>query len=235
LVPSHSVLPASSRQSESTEALLVPLVNQFGIMQQQMFDQFQQAMAMMVKMFGTMHRDQMEVIRAELDRLHELTDEFHALKNELAERTREKPELKLREPELNSASFDQSAALEPSNPATQPVFSDSRGSSRGHQVGRAPAHSPKPSGSKTISQQPCLEPNLSSSQPASTSPVTTVNSDPILKSDSHGLGKPSSAGRNPNSERDTVLWLHNRIMSLQRERETRWQRILKLMPGMSSS
>ena len=42
--------------------MLVPLVNQFGLMQQQMFDQFQQAMAMMVQMFGTMHRDQMEVI-----------------------------------------------------------------------------------------------------------------------------------------------------------------------------
>ena len=70
------------------------------MMQQQMFDQFQQAMAMMVQMFGTMHRDQMEVIRAELDRLRELTDEFHGLKNGLAERTREKPELKPREPEL---------------------------------------------------------------------------------------------------------------------------------------
>ena len=67
--------------------MLVPLVNQFGLMQQQMFDQFQQAMAMMVQMFGTMHRDQMAVIREELDRLNELTEEFHALKKELAERT----------------------------------------------------------------------------------------------------------------------------------------------------
>ena len=65
----------------------MPLVNQFGLMQQQMFDQFQQAMAMMVQMFGTMHRDQMEVIRTELDRLHELTEEFHALKQELADRS----------------------------------------------------------------------------------------------------------------------------------------------------
>ena len=103
LVPSNSMLSGNLPQSELTESMLVPLVNQFGLMQQQMFDQFQQAMAMMVKMFGTMHRDQMEVIRAELDRLHELTDEFHALKNELAERTREKPELKLRDSELSSA------------------------------------------------------------------------------------------------------------------------------------
>ena len=50
--------------------MLVPLVNQFGVIQQQMFDQFQQAMAMMLQMFGTMHREQMEVIREEMDRLH---------------------------------------------------------------------------------------------------------------------------------------------------------------------
>ena len=87
LVPSNPMLPVNLTQSELTESMLVPLVNQFGMMQQQMFDQFQQAMAMMVQMFGTMHRDQMEVIRAELDQLRELTEEFHALKNELAKRT----------------------------------------------------------------------------------------------------------------------------------------------------
>ena len=41
---------------------------------------------MMVQMFGTMHRDQMAVIREELDRLRDLTEEFHALKGELASR-----------------------------------------------------------------------------------------------------------------------------------------------------
>ena len=86
--------------------MLVPLVNQFGLMQQQMFDQFQQAMAMMVQMFGTMHRDQMEVIRAELDQLRELTEEFHALKNELAKRTQDQTGAISREPELNLAGFD---------------------------------------------------------------------------------------------------------------------------------
>ena len=84
LVPSNSVMSGNLPQSEFTESMLVPLVNQFGLMQQQMFDQFQQAMAMMVKMFGTMHRDQMEVIRAELDRLHELTDEFHGVKKRIS-------------------------------------------------------------------------------------------------------------------------------------------------------
>ena len=77
----------SLARSESAESMLVPLINQFGLMQQQMFDQLQQAMAMTVQMFGTMHRDQMEVIRTELNQLHELTQEFHSLRNELADRS----------------------------------------------------------------------------------------------------------------------------------------------------
>ena len=69
IMASEAAFPLKLAPSELTESMLVPLVNQFGLMQQQMFDQFQQAMAMMVQMFGTMHREQMEVIRAELDQL----------------------------------------------------------------------------------------------------------------------------------------------------------------------
>ena len=98
IMSTSASFPFPSAQSGLTESVLVPLVNQFGLMQQQMFDQFQQAMAMMVQMFGTMHRDQMEVIRAELDRLHELTEEFHALKDELANRTREQTRTVLNQP-----------------------------------------------------------------------------------------------------------------------------------------
>ena len=35
------------------------------------------------------------------------------------------------------------------------------------------------------------------------------------------------------SERDSIAWLHQRIMTLQHERESRWQKILKLLPGAS--
>jgi hypothetical protein len=219
-------------QSELSESMLVPLVNQFGLMQQQMFDQFQQAMAMMVKMFGTMHRDQMEVIRAELDRLHELTDEFHALKNELAERTREKAERSHHELEFNSVRIDRSAAIELNNPATPPQPLEPRGSSQGSQ---APMASPHPPTSGMVGQQLSPESHILPTQLSSRSPAATSNSEPLLKADSPASGKPNGTGSAPDSDRDTVLWLHQRMMVLQRERESRWQKILKLMPGMSSS
>ena len=71
-------------KGEISESVLVPLMNQFGMMQQQMLDQFQQAIAMLIQAFGNMHRDQMATIRDELDALRNLTKEFQALKVELA-------------------------------------------------------------------------------------------------------------------------------------------------------
>jgi hypothetical protein len=64
------------------ESLLVPLVSQFALMQQQMFDQFQQALLKMIQMFGMLHKDQLGLIRVELDRIHELTQELQELKAE---------------------------------------------------------------------------------------------------------------------------------------------------------
>ena len=153
------MLPVNLTQSELTESMLVPLVNQFGLMQQQMFDQFQQAMAMMVQMFGTMHRDQMEVIRAELDQLRELTEEFHALKNELAKRTQNQTGAISREPELNLAGFDRPAGMD-SNGLTPPLLvtpSKPKGSSEASRISKAPAPSPTSLSSKITGQRPSPE------------------------------------------------------------------------------
>ena len=121
IMSSNVAIPVHLAHSGLTDSLLVPLVNQFGLMQQQMFDQFQQAMAMMVQMFGTMHRDQMEVIRTELDRLHELTEEFHALKQELADRSQGRVETALSEPSRDSISAVRSAGTRSEVSATRPV------------------------------------------------------------------------------------------------------------------
>ena len=119
VAPSDATLPVNLAQSGLAESMLVPLVNQFGLMQQQMFDQFQQAMAMMVQMFGRMHHDQMEVIRTELDQLRELTEEFHALKNELASRSR--AETASSDLAGARASPDPTTAIKPGVSATTPV------------------------------------------------------------------------------------------------------------------
>jgi pSer/pThr/pTyr-binding forkhead associated (FHA) protein len=66
------------------EEILPAIADQFAQMQQQMFDQFQQAMVVMFRTFGQLHREQMEMVRRELDRVHQLTQQLHELQMELA-------------------------------------------------------------------------------------------------------------------------------------------------------
>jgi pSer/pThr/pTyr-binding forkhead associated (FHA) protein len=84
LAPSPPVV-LPQRQLPDAE-LLAPVLQQMGMMQQQMFDQFQQAMMTMVRMFGALHHDQMGLIRDELDRMRVVTDELQTLRAELAAR-----------------------------------------------------------------------------------------------------------------------------------------------------
>jgi pSer/pThr/pTyr-binding forkhead associated (FHA) protein len=72
--------------AEGLEAMMVPLAKHLGQMQQQMFDQFQQGMMMMFQMFNTLHRDQVGVIREELEHLHRLTEEVKNIQADLMAR-----------------------------------------------------------------------------------------------------------------------------------------------------
>jgi pSer/pThr/pTyr-binding forkhead associated (FHA) protein len=214
---SEAAFPLKLAPSELTESMLVPLVNQFGLMQQQMFDQFQQAMAMMVQMFGTMHRDQTEVIRAELDQLRDLTEEFHALKNELANRVQEQGETVASGHSIASVGLDRSVATEPSVSAG----ASASGRSSNLKAARADATS--------AIQHPLSASSVPEQQPLAAQPPSEGfrEPDPRLQARTNVTSPPAD------SERGSIIWLHQRILTLQRERESRWQKILKLLPGMS--
>jgi pSer/pThr/pTyr-binding forkhead associated (FHA) protein len=66
-----------------SDPLLAPLIQEFGNIQQQMADQFQQALMMMFRLFNGMHQEQMALIREELAQLHRLTEEHRALQLKL--------------------------------------------------------------------------------------------------------------------------------------------------------
>lgn len=69
----------------------VALLREFGLMQQQMADQFQQALLMMFQMFSGMHQEQMGLIREEMARLHQLSQEQVTLQARLADRPEPPP------------------------------------------------------------------------------------------------------------------------------------------------
>lgn len=77
--PAPVELPVSMN---GVETLVMPLVSQFSQMQQQMFEQFQQTLLMIVQMFGNLQREQMTLIRQELEQIRELTRQLHTLQSE---------------------------------------------------------------------------------------------------------------------------------------------------------
>jgi hypothetical protein len=61
--------------------------DQFGDLQRQMLDQFQQTMLMMAGVFATLHRDQMAQVHEELERLRQINQDLSSLRAELATRS----------------------------------------------------------------------------------------------------------------------------------------------------
>ena len=101
------------------------VVHQFGLMQQQMFDQFHQTMMMMFEGFAAMQRETTGTLREEFERVRELSREIESLR---AETTR------LAE-----------AASRPAPRLTPPPLPPPNGNGAAHRPGpAAPAGAPKP-------------------------------------------------------------------------------------------
>lgn len=70
------------------------LVHQFGMMQQNMLDQFHQTMMMMFEGFAALHREQASTIRQEFEEVRKLSAEIEALRAETARLAQEKEKAK---------------------------------------------------------------------------------------------------------------------------------------------
>jgi pSer/pThr/pTyr-binding forkhead associated (FHA) protein len=159
-------------------ALLVPVLQQFSLMQQQMMDQFQQSMQMVVQLFASMHRDQMGMLQQELDHIHRITRELQELQ----------AEAKARE----HAAAQKNGTTSASAPATgSPALADR-----------------SPPGTQETAAFPA---------PA------------------NGTRRPvADASSKSHQERgvdDMHDWINQRIVNLQRERESRWQKVFSFVMG----
>jgi pSer/pThr/pTyr-binding forkhead associated (FHA) protein len=213
--------PVELEKTGLPESLLVPLVNQFGLMQQQMLDQFQQAMSMLVQMFGTLHQDQMDLIREELDQLHDLTKEFHALKLELATLSRNQAQI-----------ASAKAAGSPVNPEELMAGSRDTLMESAPEAGTKPVAVPisPPTPDSPVSPPAANAPDALRSSPVSLTTSGLDRPDVLTPQEQTLPGRPTPPLA---SDRDVIVWLHQRITTLQNERESRWQKILKLLPGFS--
>jgi hypothetical protein len=99
----------------------------------------------------------------------------------------------------------------------------------------APSGIQQPSSTSQVSAKQLSSGSLESSVSPPPQPVVPEPrpAEHIRAKDNSSQVKADNTSPAPNSERDSVAWLHQRIMTLQQERETRWQKILKLLPGVS--
>ncbi|HEV3162520.1 MAG TPA: FHA domain-containing protein [Isosphaeraceae bacterium] len=88
---SRTDLDKAPPPSTSTPEVLKPLdpssamlFEQLGLMQQQMFEQFDRILTGMFQMLSTLHKDQVQMIRDEVNQIRELTRELYDLKAEQA-------------------------------------------------------------------------------------------------------------------------------------------------------
>ena len=100
------------------------LVQQFGAMQQQMFDQFHQTMMMMFEGFAALHRETSTSIRSEFEEVRKLSSEIESLREETS-RLAEATTMSFQAPALLKANQHQPSPrnepTEPIKPATKPV------------------------------------------------------------------------------------------------------------------
>jgi hypothetical protein len=208
---------------EVEASVLVPLVNQFGMMQQQMLDQFQNAMGMLVEMFGSLQREQMDVIRHELDQLREVTREVQEVKLELTAYTQARARA---DSAADEAVVEKPAGTIPPAPLATPTRFP-----RPENAKTPDAVPPPAPASAHASPPPPVAPLLIEGAGAFATKTTAPQASSSVAGDS---GKRPGGERTGNeNERDVMLWLNQRIVTLQTERETRWQKILKLLPGAS--
>jgi pSer/pThr/pTyr-binding forkhead associated (FHA) protein len=105
-----ALAPLDPAAVDPAHAALVPLMNQFGAMQEQMAEQFRQTLMMMFQMFSALHKDQMAFFQQEMDRVQQLTEELHLLRIEAA---RHPPAMSAPEPAVVKPSNSSSPAAPP--------------------------------------------------------------------------------------------------------------------------
>jgi pSer/pThr/pTyr-binding forkhead associated (FHA) protein len=219
--PLVAVSPPYLTRTDLNEALLAPLFNQFAAMQNQMFDQFQQALMMMVEMFSEMQRDQVSLIRQEVDRLHQITEELQTLQDELAKNPAPMPGW------VPPAFSEPAQVAEPEGAAPAPK-ADAATDQAGETPGAEPVQetAPKDAGAAPAAEASATGP---SSPPAEVADLLTAAAAPAPTAAQPMLNIPQPPLAAVDGE--VHMWLYEKIAALQRERQSRLQRIINFLRG----
>jgi pSer/pThr/pTyr-binding forkhead associated (FHA) protein len=213
LAPAQLPALTTAGGTDSAQGLLMAFANQFAQMQQQMFDQFQQTTVMMLQMFSSLHRDQFELIREELEELRGLNREMHSLQIELANHKATPPT------SVNGRQPTAPPKL-PATVAAPPALASSPSVP-------APAFTSSSRGMPTTFESP-LAAHQTSAKPESTKHKPTAET---VAPPSTPTNPTSTSAPQVPAGHDVHAWLSQRFTDLQQERQTRWQKLVGTLLG----
>jgi hypothetical protein len=197
------------------------VIGQFALMQQQMFDQFQQAVGMMVQMFRGLFEDQKAQVRQELEHVRALTIELNTLQAQL---------------NLHTLANQQRANASAQMPAAQPEVGAETAAGPDF-ASMHPTPTPEPvdavddlEDASLVPPADALAPQLAASNPAPVQAPAEEETAPAGVFSS--LGAPPQATP-PNPEK-VHAWLLDRMAVIQKERQGRWQKILDFLTSAGS-
>jgi pSer/pThr/pTyr-binding forkhead associated (FHA) protein len=220
--------PAGGADLARQEPALELLLSHFGQMQQQMMDQFQQSMMMMLQMFGGMHRDQMGLVKEELDRLRELNGEIVAIKAELAQRALPVPvPASVPPPVALTAGPGPAAAPPPVAPEggfAQPVHGGRPAAGGGVPPGPA-VGSPEGQASVRPALRPVQAPGFAAANANANAGATPPPLPPAAPPPRAAVVPPGDLGA------DVHEWLNERLNAITTEQQNRWQKIMTMLRG----
>jgi hypothetical protein len=229
---------------EAVQSIIAPMMNEFAAMQQQMFDQFQESMFMLAKMFRSVNQEQMKEIHEELEQIRELTYEMKNLQEQLNAKEAPVPNVTQPDPAVNFSAIPSTgdgsidlllSALtmtEPTAPANNPVFEPSLRDDALSNGGASPPLA-----------QPVARP-VAHSETAETTDANTV---PPAPPPTNGVAHSTEPAEPPIPPMPKITasavppgvdlhgWLTDRLSSIQTERQSRMQKILGMLTGKRGS
>ena len=201
--PNSTSLPIE-QTSALVERIVGPLVAQVGLIQQQMVEELNQARAMMFETFAALHQEQAAFLNHELEQLRQLSQELHGLRADLERQTRFLAERTTTPPALPAARLG-SAASASTTRIVAAGFTLPTASPVAQKIPNGPIRIVGPARTTT-------RPNGSAQGPL----VSFTRSEPEV------------------DESDAVnihALLCDRISRINQDQQTRWQKILSVLPG----
>lgn len=201
-----------------SDSIAMALVQQFSAMQKELFDHTQQLLSVMAQTFNAAHSRQIDLIRSELVRVHEVNRELQELNVKLTLSQGAAPATAataLPPPAASPAPAPLNSAATKDTVPEQPMFSG-EAAAAADQPADAP-HAPERKPKRARSERhPADQGQAGQTAPEKGTPGPTAPGHT-------GPGGGEKIGV------DMHAWLSGRINELEQERTTRWQKILQLL------